>query len=99
MQFGLRVRELRTKRGLTQEELGVMAGVHRTRISRVESGTLNVTLDTLVALADAFGLTLSELFEGVEVPDDILAQEELPLAFSLAEGRSVRSGSVRREES
>ena len=36
--FGERVRELRTKKGLSQEELAELSGLHRTYISSLELG-------------------------------------------------------------
>ncbi len=42
--FGRRIRELRTQRGLSQEELSFQTGFHRTYIGMVERGELNVQL-------------------------------------------------------
>lgn len=44
--FGLRLRELRIERGLSQEELGLRAELDRTYISGIERGTRNVGLIT-----------------------------------------------------
>ena len=87
--IGLRVKELRKKRGLTQDELGSMVGLHRSCVSRLEKGALNVTIDTLIALADAYGLTLSELLAEVDDAGGSGTLSPLPLAFSLRERATI----------
>lgn len=51
--FGRNVRVLRADRGLTQEELADLAGVHVTYLSGVENGRRNVTLSVVERLAAA----------------------------------------------
>lgn len=62
--FGLRIREIRQERGLSQEELADSAGVHRTYVSSLERGKRNVGLDNILALAAALSVHPSELFRG-----------------------------------
>lgn len=65
--FGERVRTLRTeKTGLSQEELGVKAGFHRTFIGRVERGETNITLVNIVRICNVLDITVSEFFEDFE---------------------------------
>lgn len=59
--FGKAIRTLRKAKGLTQELLAERAGLHVNNISFVERGLSAPTLDTICALADALGLTVSEL--------------------------------------
>jgi transcriptional regulator with XRE-family HTH domain len=61
-EFGNRVRELRRKTGLSQEELAFKAGVHRTYLGGIERGERNPSLKNIAALAQALGVTLSDLF-------------------------------------
>lgn len=58
--FGKAIRTLRKAKGLTQELLAERAGLHVNNISFVERGLSAPTLDTICALADALGLTVSE---------------------------------------
>ena len=60
--FGKRVRELRLARGLSQEELAFRVGIHRTYLGGVERGERNPSLKNIAAIAQALGVTLSELF-------------------------------------
>ncbi len=61
-QFGSRVRELRLKTGLSQEELAFKVGVHRTYLGGIERGERNPSLKNIAAIAKALDITLSELF-------------------------------------
>jgi transcriptional regulator with XRE-family HTH domain len=65
--FGRRVKALRTKAGLSQEQLAHEAGLHRTYVSSLERGQRNVGLDNICTLAVALGVPPSELF--AEGPD------------------------------
>lgn len=56
IEFGQRLRLLRTSRGLSQEELANAADLDRTYISSCEAGRRNVTLKTIMRLAEALGV-------------------------------------------
>lgn len=59
--FGTAVRELRTERGLSQEDLADAAHLHVTYLSGIERGLRNPSLDKLNALAAALQLSTLEL--------------------------------------
>lgn len=65
--FGKVLREIRLEAGLTQEQLGLEAGVRRTFVSLLELGEQQPTLTTIIKLAEALGTTPSELIARVEV--------------------------------
>lgn len=64
--FATVLRELRQERGLSQEELGFEAGLHRTYISQLELGRKNPTLKTLYMLSCALDVSLTELVCQIE---------------------------------
>lgn len=64
--FGKRLRELRVKTGLSQEKFALKIGIDRTYYSSVESGKRNVSLQNIKKIADGLGVSLSELFQGIE---------------------------------
>ena len=61
--FGKRIRQLRTERNLSQEQLAELTGFHRTYIGMVERGERNISLSNIGVFAETFGLTVSQLFE------------------------------------
>lgn len=63
--FGDRLKELRDKNKLTQEDLADMVGVDRSYMGFVERGQKNPTLEKLTLIAKAFKISLSELFKGI----------------------------------
>jgi transcriptional regulator with XRE-family HTH domain len=60
-QFGLNVRALRTKQGLSQEQLASMCELDRTYISGIERGKRNISLLNIVKIATYLKITPSEL--------------------------------------
>ena len=60
--FGRRVRDLRRRLGLTQQELAHRAGMHWTYLSGIERGRRNPALVNISRLADALDVSLAELF-------------------------------------
>ena len=65
-QLGLRIRYLRSLKKWSQEDLALEANVNRNYICDLENGRRNPSLEILERISDAFGITLSELFRGVE---------------------------------
>ena len=60
--FGKRVRELRKKKGYSQEELADKAGLHRTYIGSIERGEQNVSIDNIDKIAKALKTPINFLF-------------------------------------
>lgn len=61
--FGLRLRELRRARGLSQESLAGLASLDRTYVSSCERGRRNISLENIYRLAAALGVEPSELLK------------------------------------
>ena len=59
--FGKQLQRLRTGRSLTQEQLAVNVGLSRTFITRLELGQHDPTLSTLVRLAKALRVSVTDL--------------------------------------
>lgn len=64
--FSRALRVRRETNGLSQEELGVRAGLHRTYVSDVECGARNISLRTLCLLSAALDMLPSELLNETE---------------------------------
>jgi transcriptional regulator with XRE-family HTH domain len=63
--FGKRVRQLRQKRKLSQEELAHRAGIHRNYLGETERGERNIGLKNILRLAKALKVPPSKLFVGL----------------------------------
>ena len=61
VEFGKRVREERSRQGLSQEALAEKAGVHRTYIGMIERAEKNITLLNIQKIARAFGVSIASL--------------------------------------
>ena len=63
LKFGKRVREERKKLSLSQEELALRAGVHRTYIGMIERAEKNITLENIEKLSKALRVGIAEFFK------------------------------------
>ena len=59
---GKRVKELRNKLGISQEELADIAELDRTYITSVECGKRNISIVNIEKLANALNVTLTDFF-------------------------------------
>ena len=62
VRFGKRVRTLRERLGLSQEQLAEQAGIHRTYVGGVERGERNIGLKNVFRIAKALEITVADLF-------------------------------------
>lgn len=60
------IRSLRTQKGWSQEVLSGLAGIARSHLSEIETGTKCAGADTLWRIADALGIRMSEMMRMVE---------------------------------
>jgi transcriptional regulator with XRE-family HTH domain len=63
--LGENLARARKRADLSQEELGVLASLHRTEVSLVERGARLPRIDTVIKLAGALDIALDELVEGI----------------------------------
>jgi len=64
--FGAKLREARSRKGISQEVLAELAGIDRTYVSSCERGRRNVGLENIVRLARSLGCPPSVLLENQE---------------------------------
>ena len=86
---GQKVRRLREKDGLTQEQLAEIADLHYSYVGHIERGTKNPSLKSLTKIADALGVPVAQLMADsrreIQVDAaDVLRRELL----ALTQGRS-----------
>jgi len=62
--FADNLRKVRIEKGLSQEALADLAGLHRTYIGSVERGERNISIDNIERLAKALGCRVTDLLKG-----------------------------------
>lgn len=74
-QFGTRIKQLREKRGLNQEELGEIVGVSDKTVSSWEINRTEPKMGIVQQLADFFNVTTDYLIKGNTADDEDLYQQ------------------------
>jgi transcriptional regulator with XRE-family HTH domain len=64
--FAANLREIRLRRGLSQEALADLCHLHRTEVSLLERAQREPRLTTIVRVAQALDVTPAELLAGLE---------------------------------
>jgi len=64
--FGNALKVVRAERGISQEELGRLAGLHRAHVGEIERGEISPTLDSVQLLAAALDIPASDLIAAAE---------------------------------
>jgi len=64
--FAANLVKARERAGLSQEELGFRASLHRTEVGMLERGHRVPRIDTLVKLAGALGVPPDNLLDGID---------------------------------
>ncbi len=65
-ELGITVRRRRHKLDLSQEDFADEAGIHRTYVSSIELGKVDVGVGVIYKLAKALNISLSKLIKEVE---------------------------------
>ena len=68
--FGAVIRTRREKLGLSQEDFADQAGIHRTYISSIELGKVQVGIGIAAKLAQALSVPLSRIFRDIEAKEE-----------------------------
>ena len=77
LQLSQRIRELRSKSGLTLEQVAEKSGLTRSVLSKVENFRVSPSLSTLGKIARALGTTASDLLEGLDAqPNYVIVRKE-----------------------
>ena len=63
LRFARQLKTERLARGISQEALAELAGLHRTYVGSVERGERNIAVDNMEALAHALNLDISDLLQ------------------------------------
>ena len=60
--LGIHIRQLREKKGLSQQDLADDCGIPRNQIGRIERGEINTTIISLYKICNALEINIKDLF-------------------------------------
>ena len=63
--LGFNIKQIREKKGWSQDKLSEVSGLHRTYISGIERGVRNPTVHIVQQISLAFSVHITELFKDV----------------------------------
>ena len=63
--LGTRIRELRLKKGWSQEQFADICDIHRSHMGEIERGETNLTLATMLVIAQKLESSIAALFRGI----------------------------------
>ena len=61
--IGRRIAQIRTERGISQQDLAARCNFEKSNMSRIEYGRTNMTLVTLLTISRALGVKLRDLVD------------------------------------
>ena len=70
VELGKKIKQLRMKKGLSQEKFALEIGMDRTYFASVEAGKRNISICNIKKIADGLEISLSELFDAANNPVD-----------------------------
>ncbi len=76
-QLGVRVRNVRLRQGLTQEEMANKADLSMSHVSNIETANTKVSLPTLKLLADILGTTVDEFLADSQVNEKTVHRNDI----------------------
>lgn len=66
VKIGLRIKALREKTGLNQDDFADLCGLHRAYIGKIENGRFDLRVKTLYKIAHALKTNLAGLLKGID---------------------------------
>ncbi len=75
----MNIKNIRVQKGFTQSEVASALGVSSVVYSRYETGKRQPSIDTLIQMADIFGVTVDYLLGRQDIEDSTLSEYELHL--------------------
>ena len=72
--IGARIKEIRTKKGFTQEQLSERMEINPKYLSSIERGKENPTLNALIRLSESLNVDLGEIFSFIQVEDPVVSK-------------------------
>jgi transcriptional regulator with XRE-family HTH domain len=88
--LGARIKELRKRVGLSQDQLAERVGIESKYLSRLEVGKRVPSFETLENIADSLQVEMKELFEFSHLSDEATTPEGIESAMAGASPEELR---------
>jgi transcriptional regulator with XRE-family HTH domain len=88
--IGARIKEIRTKRGITQERLSERMEINPKYLSGIERGKENPTLNTLIKLSESLEVHIGEIFSFVEAEDPHRSKSQILSLLDEADSEQLK---------
>lgn len=86
--LGIRIRDQRLKQKLTQEKLSELVGISDAFMGFIERGERKLSIETLVKVANALGITVDNLLtNSINVESDLFLKEIAHLTNNCSDGQ------------
>ena len=89
--IGSRIKALRTRRGLTQDQLSEKMEISPKYLSSIERGLENPTLNTLIILCQCLDINLEDIFVQLENEDPAECKSLIVSMLDRADGEQVKT--------
>ena len=90
IEIGNSIRQLRIKKGLSQEKLAELSDLNTSYIGQIERGEKNPSVDIVYSIAKALDTELSDLFSNIShIDDNSYAQKVYSLMLAMDEKHSM----------
>ena len=77
MNVGQNIKRLREDRGIKQNEIADLIGMHRSNYSKIENGQREISITALDKIASYFNITLDELVHmGEDLPKEVSIEDK-----------------------
>ena len=87
--FGVRMKEARKTKGLTQEKLSELLGVDRLHVNRMENGSKACSIDLLMDISSLLEVSTDYLLKGKPLED---SEAKIRLLTAISELQSIANG-------
>ena len=88
--IGARIKEIRTKKGITQERLSERMEINPKYLSSIERGKENPILNILVRLSESLEVDLGEIFSFVEAEDPTKRKSQIIFLLDEADSEQMK---------
>ena len=89
--IGNRIKELRARKDVTQEQLAEKVEINTKYLSSIERGKENPTLDIFIRVAESLGVDIGDIFKQLEAEDPSKRRWNIDTLLDQANGEQLKT--------